>query len=161
MLRDSLRPIVTAVTAAALLLLATSLSSAGAGTDCTLSVTPASGPPGTQFTFSGSGYTPTELRLTRDGAEPKVVPLDLQGADPFMVQLIAGKGDEGRWKAVASVDDTACQGVAFIRITLPSTATAEPAATSTDLPELAALTGLAVLFLVTAAVFVRRSRQPA
>ncbi|MEA2621979.1 MAG: hypothetical protein QOH61_889 [Chloroflexota bacterium] len=159
MLRTGWRQVLgTAAIAAFLVMTMGGVSLAGA--DCTLSVSPKSGPPGTEFTFSGSGYTPTELRLTRDGAEPKIVPLSLAGADPFDFSIVAGEGDVGRWKAVAWQDDT-CHGEATIRVTLPSTSTlADPAAPDRT-PLLASLLGLGAVFVTTTTLLVRRSRRTA
>jgi len=128
---------------------------------CTLSVTPVSGPPGTQFIFSGSGYTPTTLTLTQDGRPPRVLPLDLASADPFQIPLVAAQSDVGKWHVVASTDDPACAGMAVIKVTLPPTSTLDaPAApiVANHGPAIAAFAGLAVLFLVSTQLLFRGSR---
>jgi hypothetical protein len=132
---------------------------AGSAT-CKLSVTPASGPPGTEFTFTGSGYTPTTLTLTQEGKPPRVVPLSLGSADPFSIPLVAKQTDVGKWKVVASIPDTECAGSAVIRVTLPPTDTLgapEPTLVN-DAPAIAAVVGLAVLFLVSTQLLLRGSR---
>jgi hypothetical protein len=150
----------TAALVALLILPAGGVTLAGAGDGCDLAVKPSSGPPGTEFVFSGSGYSPTELWLTCDGAEPRVVPLNLGGADPFQFSIVAGDSDVGKWKAVA-VDATAgCQGVAVIRITLPGTSTLAESTGPDRTPVLAALGGLAGVFVLSAAFVLRRSRRP-
>jgi hypothetical protein len=150
-----------AVLALGMLLLTAMAPAAQAGSAaCTLSVTPESGPPGTEFVFSGSGYTPTTLTLRQDGKPPRVVPLDLGTADPFSIPLLATQSDVGKWKVVASTDNPACSGIAEIKVTLPSTATIDapdPALPNQD-PAIAAFAGLAVLFLVSTQLLYRRSR---
>lgn len=129
-----------------------------AGT-CTLSVSPASGPPGTQFVFTGSGYTPTKLTLTKDGAKPKVIDLNLGTQDPFTIKIVAANGDVGRWKAAAQVDGSGCVGTASIHVTLPSTATA-PATGDTAgdrTAEMAAFAALALVFMAATALLYRRT----
>lgn len=154
------------VLALGLLLLATVAPAVqAAASACTLSVTPASGPPGTQFVFSGQGYTPTTLTLTRDGKPPRTLPLNLGGADPFTIPFVAADGDVGRWKVVASVEGSSCAGTAAIKVTLPSTSTststldaAAPPVAANQAPGIAAFAGLAVLFLVSTLMVFRGSR---
>jgi hypothetical protein len=143
-----------------LLLTAMSPAVQAASAACTLSVTPASGPPGTEFTFTGSGYTPTTLTLTQEGKPPRVVPLDLGNADPFSIPLVAKQSDVGKWKVVASIPDTECGGSAVIRVTLPPTDTlgAPQPTFVNDAPTIAAFVGLAVLFLVSTHLLLRGSR---
>lgn len=142
------------------MLLLTVMAPAIQAATCTLSVTPESGPPGTEFIFSGSGYTPTALKLTQGDRPPRVVPLDLGSEDPFSFPLIATQADVGRWKVVASADDPACAGTAVIRVTLPSTATVDAAApvVANHAPAIAAFAGLAMLFLVSTGLLLRGSR---
>ena len=149
-----------AVLALGMLLLTAMAPAVQAGSAaCTLSVTPDSGPPGTEFMFSGSGYTPTTLTLTQDGKPPRVVPLDLGSADPFSFPLVATQTDVGKWKVVASTADPACAGMAVIKVTLPPTATVDaPAAVIANAPAIAAFAGLAVLFLVSTQLLFRGSR---
>ena len=79
---------IRAAAAAAVLLGLLMLPSGPAlGASCPLSVSPASGDPGTRFTFTGHGYTPTQLRLTRDDHPAKIVQLQLNGADPFTFSI--------------------------------------------------------------------------
>lgn len=143
-----------------LLLAAVSPAVQAASADCTLSVTPASGPPGTEFTFTGSGYTPTMLTLTQAGKAPRVVPLNLGGADPFSIPLVAKQTDVGKWKVVASIPDTECAGSAVIRVTLPPTDTLNTpeAILVNEAPAIAAFAGLAVLFLTSTLLLLRGSR---
>jgi hypothetical protein len=140
-----------------LLWAAAGVAFAGTSDTCDLVVNPSSGPPGTEFVFSGTGYSPTELRLTRDGAEPRVVPLNLAGVDPWSVSILAGDSDVGKWKAVAVDAVAGCQGVATIKVTLPGTSTLAEADRG---PVLAAFAGLAGVFVLSAAVLARRSRRP-
>jgi hypothetical protein len=150
-----------AVLALGVLLLTAMATAVQAGSAaCTLSVTPESGPPGTEFVFSGSGYTPTTLTLTQGDKPPRVVPLDLGSADPFTFPLVATQSDVGRWKVVASTDDPACAGMAVIKVTLPPTATVDAPAPLrvNQAPTIAAFAGLAVLFLVSTQLLFRGSR---
>ena len=155
------RRIGSAVLAIGMLLLAAmSPAAQAASAACTLSETPASGPPGTEFTFTGSGYTPTTLTLTQAGKPPRVVPLNLGNADPFSIPLVAKQTDVGKWKVVASIPDTECAGSAIIRVTLPPTDTLgapEPTLVN-DVPVIAAFVGLAVLFLISTLLLLRGSR---
>lgn len=91
-----------AVLALGMFLLTAMSPAVQAGTACAFSVTPDSGPPGTAFMFTGSGWTPTTLTLTQDGKAPRVVPLDLGTDDPFSFPLVATQKDVGKWKVVAS-----------------------------------------------------------
>ena len=150
-----------AVLALGMLLLTATAPAVQAGSAaCTLSVTPESGPPGTEFVFSGSGYTPTTLTLTQGDKPPRVAPLELGTADPFSFPLLATQSDVGKWKVVASTDDPACAGMAVIRVTLPPTATVDaPVPVVADqAPAIAAFAGLAVLFLVSTQLLLRGSR---
>jgi hypothetical protein len=155
------RRIGTAVLAFGILLLAAMTPAVeAASAACTLSVTPASGPPGTEFTFIGSGYTPTTLTLTQEGKPPRVVPLELGNADPFSIPLLAKQADVGKWRVVASIPDTECAGSAVIRVTLPPTDTLgapEPTFVN-DAPTMAAFVGLAVLFFVSTELLLRDTR---
>ncbi len=126
---------------------------------CALSVTPDSGPPGTEFTFSGSGYTPTTLTLKQDGKPPRVVPLSFGTDDPFSFPLIATQTDVGKWKVVASTADGSCAGAVVIRVTLPPTSTLDAAPIVVNqAPVIAAFAGLAVLFLVSTLLLLRGPR---
>jgi hypothetical protein len=148
------------LTFAILLLAAMSPTVQAGSAACALSVTPDSGPPGTEFTFSGSGYSPTTLTLRQDGKPPRVAPLDLGGADPFSFPLVGKQTDVGKWKVVASVADTECAGSAVIRVTLPPTDTVSAAASIFvgEGPAIAAFAGLAVLFLLSTQLLLRGSR---
>jgi hypothetical protein len=159
MLRSRLRQVLGSAALVTLMLMATSGASfAGSVGTCELNVKPAAGPPGTEFVFSGSGYSPTELRLTRAGADPRVVPLNLAGVDPWSVSIVAGDGDVGKWKAMAVDAAAGCEGVATIRVTLPGTSTLDDGVDRT--PVVAAFAGLAGVFVVSAAFLMRRSRRP-
>jgi hypothetical protein len=161
MLGPRLRQVLGGAALTALLLMAaTGVSLAEAAATCDLTVKPASGPPGTEFVFSGSGYSPTELRLTRDGAAPRVVPLSPAGADPFQFSIVAGDADVGKWKAVAVDAAKNCEGTATIRIVLPGTSTLAESAPADKTPVLAAFAGLAGVFVLSAAFILRRSRRP-
>lgn len=92
---------------------------------CELSVAPASGPAGTEFTLSGSGYTPDLLTLQREGQQAAQFDLDLGDADPFEIPIRSRAGDEGEWQATVAVTDTECAGTATFRVTLHDTDTIE------------------------------------
>jgi hypothetical protein len=129
------------------------------GASCTLSVSPASGDPGTRFTFNGHGYTPTQLRLTRDDHPAKVVPLQLNGADPFTFSIVASDSDVGTWHAVAVEAGNTCKGTATLHVTLPSTATSDdPTGVDATVVSMA-VSGLGVLFVAVTIVMLRRSRR--
>jgi hypothetical protein len=128
---------------------------------CELSVSPRSGPAGTEFVFTGSGYTPTVLRLTQGDGEPTEIDLDLGDADPFEINVIAREGDEGTWTAEAIVPDTECVGTATITVTLPPTTTVVDAATpmpgtDTRTPVLVVMAGLAAVFVVSSRLLLGR-----
>jgi hypothetical protein len=135
------------------------VSFAGSANTCDLTVKPAAGPPGTEFVFRGSGYSPTELQLTRQGSPTRVVPLSLDGADPFHFSVVAGDGDVGKWKAVAMDAAAGCDGMAVIRVTLPGTFTIDDALAVDRTPVLAAFAGLAGVFVLTTGFLVRRGRR--
>jgi hypothetical protein len=131
-----------------------------AGSDeCQLSVTPTEGPPGTQFVFSGSGYTPTLLTLRQEGKEPIVQELDLGDEDPFEIELVAMEEHAGRWTAIASIPDTECAGRAVLRVTLPSTATLAEAAGTNRMAALLGVSGVLILFVFAARFFLARSAR--
>ncbi len=131
---------------AALPALAVAADPSPSASTCTLSVSPASGPPGTEFVFSGSGYTPTRLTLRQPGKDPRVTELSLNGADPFTISLVATDKDSGHWTAVASIPGTDCAGAAAITVTLPPTATAGASTDSqTGNQRLAVLFGMSCL----------------
>lgn len=158
MFASRLRRLLGSVALAAMLLVpAAGVADAGT-TACSMTVDPAAGPPGTQFTFKGSGYIPTEFRLTQ-GSIKRVVAVELNGADPWTYSFVAGDGDVGRWKVVAAVGDTGCQAVVHIRVSLPPTSTLDPSAPSDRTPALAALAGMVMVFVVSAGLIFRRSRN--
>jgi hypothetical protein len=155
------RPRFGALAAAAVLLCLAMVPSAptlAAAGQCSLSVTPTSGPPGTRFTFHGSGFTPTQVRLTRDDHPPKVQQLELNGADPFSFSIVASDSDVGTWKAVATAEGAPCHGSATLHVVLPSTATADTIAQDRT-PVMLAIGGLGILFAAVTFLMVRRSRR--
>ena len=130
---------------AALLLLTLAAAPVAAQGDCSLTVTPRSGPPGTQFVFTGTGFTSTSMTLTRQGEPPRTLDLTAD-TDPFTVKLIGGEGDAGKWHAVAE----GCSKGTTFRVTLPPTATslnAGSGSTEDRSPVIAAFGLLAMLFL--------------
>lgn len=119
--------------------------------DCSLSVSPRTGVPGTEFVFTGTGFTPTTLSLTR-GDDAAVV-IDVTGAsNEELFTLVADDPDVGRWRAEAA----GCEDTVSIRVTLPPTATEAPAAAPDDTAELAGMTLLGVLFLGATALLIPR-----
>jgi hypothetical protein len=127
--------------------------------ECQLSVTPTAGPPGTQFVFSGSGYTPTLLTLRQEGKDPIVQELDLGDDDPFRIELVALEEHAGRWTAIASIPDTECAGRAVLRVTLPGTSALTDAAGTERSAILLGMSGLLALFLFAARFFLARPAQ--
>jgi|GEM_PF-3441556 len=129
-----------------------------AAADCSLTVTPKTGVPGTEFVFKGKGFTPSTLSLTRGNEAPQVV--DVSGPDStFTFKLVAGDPDVGKWRAVAD----GCAVVASIRVTLPPTAT-ETTASAPAQDEQAQLAGLVlvgVLFLGATALLLPRLTRAA
>jgi hypothetical protein len=123
--------------------------------DCSLTVAPKTGNPGTEFVFKGKGFTPTTLTLTRGEEAPQVVDVSGPTGTSFKFSLVASDPDVGKWRAAAA----GCSDVASIRVTLPPTAT-DSAVTTTpepdDTPRLAGLTLLGVLFLGATALFLPR-----
>lgn len=158
MFDSRLRRLLGGVALAAMLLWPASGVAVAGTTACTMTVDPAAGPPGTQFTFKGSGYTPTQFRLTQ-GKTTRVVPANLGAADPWTFSFVAGDTDTGRWKVVAAVGDAGCQAMAQIRVTLPPTSTLDATAPSDRTPALAALGGMTLVFVVSAGLIFRRSRH--
>lgn len=158
MLDSRLRRLLGGVALAAMLIWPASGIAMAAGSTCTMTVNPASGPPGTQFTFSGSGFTPTHFSLSQ-GKTTRGVSVSLNGADPWTYAFVAGDNDTGRWKVTASAANGGCQATSQIRVTLPSTATNDPLAPADQSPALAALAGLVLVFVVSAGLIFRRSRH--
>jgi hypothetical protein len=103
------------------LLLVGATAAAAKGSDCTLSVSPAQGPAGSQFVLHGSGYTPDRLILRRASGEPASFDLDLGPADPFEIPIASKPGDEGRWRASVLDEDTGCRASTYFRVTLQPT----------------------------------------
>lgn len=158
MLDSRLRRIIGSVALVAMLAWPASGVAVAAGSSCTMTVDPASGPPGTKFTFSGSGYTPKEFQLTQ-GTTSRSVTVNLNGADPWTYSIVAGPNDTGKWKVVAASGDAGCLAHAQIKVTLPPTSTLDPAAPVDRTPALAALAGMAIVFVVSAGLIFRRSRN--
>ncbi len=127
-----------------------------AAADCSLTVAPRTGVPGTEFVFKGKGFTPTTLSVTRGAQAPQMV--DVSGPDStFTFSLIASDPDVGKWRAVAD----GCAVVASVRVTLPPTATgmADSAPAQDEQAQLAGLVLVGVLFLgATASLLPRLTR---
>jgi len=131
-----------------------------AAADCSLTVAPKTGAPGTAFVFKGKGFTPTTLTLTRGTEAPQVVDVSGPTGSSFKFNLVADDSDVGKWSAVAA----GCADVASIRVTLPPTAT-EASATTTpppdDTTQFAGLLLLGILFLGATALFLPRLTRAA
>ena len=128
--------------------------------DCSLTVTPHSGVPGTQFVFKGKGFPPTTLTLTRGDEAPQSIPVGDGTGNSFKFALVAQDIDVGRWSAVAD----GCEDTAAMRVTLPptTTATADTAdAPQDDTAQLAGMTLVGVLFLGATALFIPRLTRAA
>src|SRR4249919_2904664 len=69
-----------------------------AAADCSLTVAPKSGAPGTEFVFKGKGFTPTTLTLTRGHESPQVVDVSGPTGTSFTFSLVAGDADVGKWR---------------------------------------------------------------
>ena len=158
MFSSRLRRVIGSVAIAAMLLLPASGVATAAASTCTMTVSPASGPPGTMFTFKGHGYTPKELQLSQ-GSTSRSVTVSLNGADPWTYSITAGDKDTGRWKVIAATGDAGCLATAQIRVTLPPTSTLDPSAPADRTPAIAVLAGLAIVFVVSAGLIFRRSRH--
>lgn len=127
--------------------------------DCDLSVSPTEGPPGTEFVFSGSGYSPTQFTLRQAGTEPVVFDPELGGVDPWEFPFVATEAEAGRWAVIASIPETECAGKVVIRVNLPDTSiVAKP--TEPPIPQgqglILAAGGLVALFILATGLFVRR-----
>lgn len=143
-----------------LLALATAAPALAQGSrDCALKVTPRNGGPGTEFAFSGSGYSPSKIVLRRKGGPTKTVQIPSSGDDSFTVRLVAGQGDTGSWKATA-IDAEVCSATTSFSVGLPPTATADPGADTRGLA-LAAFAGLGALFVASSIVVLPRMTRSA
>ncbi len=109
--------------AVGLLLLSLAASPVAGQDECTLSVKPKNGGPGTEFLFSGTG-APTKLVLRLAGGPTKTVTVTPDEDDTFSIRLVAGKEDTGQWKATA-IEPDVCRASASFTVGLPPTATAE------------------------------------
>jgi hypothetical protein len=140
-----------------LLVLAAAASAASARDDCSLTVTPRSGEPGTQFAIRGEGFYTNRIRLSRAGGTPRTMPVTSE-RDSFVVRLVADEPDAGRWRVSAK----GCRETASLSVTLPPTATvaAEPARAEDRTPAIAAFAALGGLFLVSSILLVRRGTRP-
>ncbi|MFN8624195.1 MAG: hypothetical protein U0869_25920 [Chloroflexota bacterium] len=144
-----------------LLALATAAPALAQGSgDCTLKVSPRSGGPGTEFAFSGSGYTPTKLVLKRKGGPVKTVQVPATSSDSFTVRLIAGQGDTGTWTATA-VDPDTCSASARFSVGLPPTATLSDTSGQTRDLALAAFAALGAIFVASSLVVLPRMTRSA
>ena len=159
MLDFRLRRLLGGVALAAMLLWPAGGVAMAAGSTCTMTVDPPSGPPGTSFTFSGSGFTPTQFSLTQKNVATRILTVSLKAADPWTYLFVAGDKDTGRWKVTASAGQGGCQASAQVHVTLPSTATADPLAPADRTPAIAALAAMMLVFVVSAGLIFRRSRH--
>jgi hypothetical protein len=109
--------------------------------DCTMSVKPKNGGPGTEFVFSGSGFEPSRIVLRQADGPAKTVTVTPSGTGDFEVRLVAGKDDTGAWKAIA-IEPGVCRASVGFSVGLPPTSTIGP---SDDGLRGAALAGFAAL----------------
>jgi hypothetical protein len=131
-----------------------------AAADCSLSASPRTGAPGTEFVFRGEGFSPTTLSLTRGDDAAVVVDVSDAVDESFRFALVAQDTDVGRWSAVAA----GCEDTTSIRVTLPPTTTADTSAMATapdETAELAGMTLLGVLFLGATALLIPRLTRAA
>ncbi len=127
---------------------------------CSLTATPRTGAPGTEFVFKGNGFTPTTLTLTRGSEPPQVIDVSGGSSTSFTFSLVASDPDVGKWHA----DAAGCRRTTAIRVTLPPTTTSSADATATatdDTTELAGVTLLGVLFLTATALLLPRLTRAA
>ena len=127
--------------------------------ECSLTASPRTGVPGTEFVFTGNGFPLTTLSMTRGDGAPVVFDMsaDLDAQGRFT--LTPRDTDVGRWRAVAA----GCADGAAIRVALPPTATAAPAEATTEdeTTRLAGMTLLGVLFLGATALLLPRLTRAA
>lgn len=125
---------------------------------CELEVEPASGPAGTEFVLSGTGYSPTEMLLRKDGGEPTTIPLELPDGS-FQIPVASDPGDEGRWTATVNDPAADCSVSVEFLVTLHDTAAAanDAAGGGAGLPPLVYL--LVIATGVAAGVRIARYRQ--
>lgn len=90
-----------------------------ASSHCSLMADPASAVAGTEFTLSGSGFTPDTLVLQKEGGHPVTIELDMGDDDPFEIPIGSSTGDEGVWHATASNGE--CTAETSFTVTLQST----------------------------------------
>ncbi len=125
------------------------------GDDCTLSVKPRTGGPGTEFVFSGKGYAPARLVLKRDGGPTKTVQVTPDDSDDFTIRLVAGQNDTGAWTATA-IEPDVCRASASFRVGLPPTSTIEGDDDGLRGAALAGFAALGVLFVAASVVVLPR-----
>lgn len=141
-----------------LLLLSLAASSpvlAQRGPDCELSVKPRSGGPGTEFVFSGAGYSPTRIVLKRDGGPTRTVRVTPGESDAFTIRLVAGQDDTGIWKATA-IEPDGCRASASFRVGLPPTSTIDGVDDGMRGAALAGFAALGALFVAASVVVLPR-----
>lgn len=138
-----------------LLLFAVAATPVVAQDDCTLTVKPKSGSPGTEFVFSGSGYSPTRIVLKQPGGPTKTVSVTPGADDSFTIRLVAGQGDTGSWKATA-IEPEGCRASASFSVGLPSTATVDATDDGLRGAALAGFAALGVLFVGASVVVLPR-----
>ena len=143
-----------------LVLAAASPALAQGSTDCALSVKPKHGGPGTEFVFSGSGYSPTRIVLKRDGGPTKTVQVTPGDSADFTVRLIAGQNDTGTWKATA-IEPAGCKASASFSVGLPSTSTIDGADDGMRSAALVGFAALGGLFVLASAVVLPRMTRNA
>jgi hypothetical protein len=123
--------------------------------DCTLRVRPGNGAPGTEFTFSGSGYAPTQIVLKRQGGPTRMVQVTPTDSDKFSIRLVAGQNDSGTWKATA-IEPDVCRGTTTFTVGLPSTSTEDPTSDGLRSAGLAGFAALGALFVLSSLVVLPR-----
>lgn len=128
--------------------------------DCVLKVQPRSGAPGTEFVFTGSGYTPARIVLKREGAPSKTVQVTAGDEDSFTIRLIAGPNDGGTWKATA-IEPDGCRAVVSFTVGLPPTSTMDAADDGTRSAALAGFAALGALFILSSVVVLPRVTRSA
>ncbi len=110
----------------ALMAVAVAAAGVSAAEECAVDVSPAAGPAGTVFVFSGTGFVPAQLDLTKDDAPAGAHAIDVGEELPWEFSVRSRPTDEGTWRAEFSSDE--CTASAEFRVTLSNTATADGSA---------------------------------
>ena len=133
-----------------------------AAADCSLTVSPKSGAPGTEFVFKGKGFTPTTLTLTRgDEAARRSSPWAMAPSTPSSSASSPRTPTSGKWRAVADGCERHRQHPRDPAAHGDRPRPPQPTAAPTTRPQLAGMTLLGVLFLGATALLLPRLTRAA